>query len=207
MSTAKTPYRPSPTGDARYPWINKPDTKFNAAGLFKTDLIVSGEPAATFRAKLDTDAQAAFEAETKDMTPGERKKFSLYVPYTVEEDDEGNPTGRIIFHFKQNATLTIEGAEKQIRIAIFNAADEPKEIPIWSGDKIRVMYRPRTIKLASTKQVGIRLDFLKVQVLAKASRDAAPGGFGSVEGGYMGEEEGGFDTAASGAASDTSGDY
>ncbi|MEW6121267.1 MAG: hypothetical protein AB1698_01540 [Pseudomonadota bacterium] len=202
----KSPYRPSAPGIARYPWVNKPDTKFAApgsAGVFKTDLILEGEAAVKERTRVDAEAQAAFDAETEGMTPGEKKKWELYVPYTVEEDDEGNPTGRIIFHFKQSASITVEGVAKPIRIAIFNAADEPKEIPVFGGDTIRVMHKPRAIKLPSAKKAGVRLDFLKVQVLKKAERDSQPGGFGSVEGGYMGEEgESGFGASSGSATAD-----
>lgn len=208
MSTAKTPYRPSPPGPAVYPWVNKPDTKFapaGSAGVYKTGLVLEGEEAVKFRAKIDADAQAAFDAETEGLTPAQRKQWSLYVPYTVEEDDEDNPTGRIIFHFKQSASITVEGVAKAIRIAIFNAADEHKEIPVFGGDIIRVMHKSRPIKLQSAKKAGVRLDFLKVQVVKKAERDSSPGGFGAVEGGYMGDDESSFG-AASGSAS-TDGDY
>jgi len=202
----KSPYRIGPEGTARYPWVNKADTKFNDDGIFKTDVIVAGEAAKKEVERLDALAAAALEEETEGLSPAERKKWSVYVPYTVEEDEDGNPTGRVIFHYKQNAIIRVEGVAKPIKIAIFNAADEPKEIPVWSGDTIRVMAKTRNIKLASQKKAGVRLDFLKVQVLKKADRDAAQGGFGSVEGGYMGEEADSF-SAQNEAPADTSGDY
>lgn len=180
----KVPYKPSPIGIAGYPWLNKADTKYNAEGVFKTDLWVEGPEAQAYKEYLDREAEKAFEEETADMAPAERKKWRIYVPYEVEEDDQGNPTGRIKFSFKQNATINVEGVPKKIAIAIFDAADKEVHTPIFGGSTIRVMARPRNTKIAASKQAGVKLDFLKVQIIKVAERKAESG-FGAVEGGYV----------------------
>lgn len=210
-SPSSNPYRISPIGLGRYTWINKPDTKFNADGLYKTDLILDGEEAAKFKALIDAQCEAALVSETEDMTPGERKKWAVYLPYEVEEDDDGNPTGRIIFQFRQNAVIHLkDGTTKEIRIAIFDAADKAVDVPVFGGSKLRVLYRARPIKIASLKKAGVRLDFLKVQVIALAER-SQESGFGAVEGGYVAEEEeettGGFGAQDSAPPPATDADY
>jgi hypothetical protein len=182
----KVPYKPSPVGVAIHPWVNKPDTKFNADGVYQTGLAVEGEDAVKFREELDAAAKAAFEEETANMTPVERKKWSVFVPYSVEEDEDGKPTGRTIFRFRQNAILRLpDGETKRIRIGIYDSADRATEAEVWTGARIRVRYRPRNVKIASTKKAGVRLDFLKVQIVQLADRSASGGGFGAVEGGYV----------------------
>jgi hypothetical protein len=178
---------------AVYPWVNKPDTKFNSDGVYKTGLAVEGKDAEKFRKEIDLASQEAFDSETASMTAGERKKWSLYVPYEVEEDEEGKPTGRTIFHYRQNAVLKLaDGETKGIKIGIYDSADKPTEAEIWGGSKLRVKYYARPIKVASTKKAGVRLDFLKVQVIQLAERSDS-GGFGGVEGGYVDEEPGDYD--------------
>lgn len=209
MASNSTPYRISPEGVARYAWVNSPDVKFNADGVFKTDHIVDGAAAVKLKAEVDAAAEAAFEEGTKDLTPAEKKKWSIFYPYEVEENDDGTPTGRIIFKYRQNAIIRVEGEAKPIRIAIFDSTDKPTAAKVFGGSIIRVAYKPRAIKLASAKQWGVRLDFLKVQVVKLAERsDSGTGGFGSVEGGYVEEHHdesatGGF----KGGSASSSADY
>lgn len=185
---ARTPYRASPPGIAAYPWLNKPDVKFNVDGVFKTGLVVEGAEAQKLKEQLDVAAQKAFEEETADMAPAERKKWGIYVPYEEEETDDGHKTGRITFNFKQNAVIKVEGEPKPIKIAIFDAADKEVHTPIFGGSTIRVMFRERNTKIAASKKIGVKLDFLKVQLI-KLHERKNDSGFGAVEGGYVGDDE------------------
>lgn len=185
----------TPPGEALHAWIDKPDTKFNADGLFKTKLILDinetlkdrdgkdvlrdGQPvypARDWKAKVDEAAQAAFDEELADLSVGARKKWSLYLPYTEEEDEEGNPTGRIIFEFKRNAKIKIRrtGEEKNLSVACYNV--QGKAIPVtavYSGTIISVggvEFRP--IKITASQKAGVRMDFSKVQILKLRERDS-----------------------------------
>lgn len=184
---ALSPYRISPPLISRYVWVNTPDTKFNADGLFKFDGIGSDHAAIDFKATIDKAAEDAFEDATKDMTPAEKKKWSIFLPYDEEEDDAGNPTGRIIFKFRQNAVIKVEGEDKSIRIAIFDSQNNPTAVKVYGGSTLRASYKMRPIKLASAKKIGVRLDFLKVQVLkiADAAGGGGSSGFDTYEGGFV----------------------
>ncbi len=213
MSTTSKTYYDSPFGIAVHPWLNAPDTKFNAEGLFKVGLRLTGEDAENLKAKLDRASQEAFDdffenGEGSKMTPAERKKISIYVPYEVEEDPQtGEPTGAIVFHFKQNAVIKIRatGENKKIIIGIYDAAGKPMTKRIYGGSEIRVNYAIRPIPMKALKQVGVKLDFGRVQVKRLAAYTGGAG-FGAVEG-YEddGAEEGGFGAAEGAQQTDATG--
>lgn len=200
---AKTRYT-TPPGEALYAWIDKPDTKFNADGLFKTKLILdlnetakdkNGEefyPARVWKEKVDAQAQAAFDEELKDLSVGARKKWDLYLPYEEEEDDEGNPTGRIIFEFKRNAKIKIRktGEIKDLSVACYNVKGEAiKPTAVFSGTIIMVggvEFRP--IKITASQKAGVRMDFSKVQILKLRERTDNSFGDQSAQYGDWGSE-------------------
>lgn len=187
----KVPYRFSPFGSAVHPWLNKADTKFNAEGLYKTGLRhkLTDPGVAEQRAQLDAESQEAFEELTADLTPGERKKWKLYVPYTLEEDEQGNETGFITFHYKQNAVIKLrDGTTKEIKVGLKDAKNEDMHKPIFGGSTLRTLYKPRAIKMTSAKEAGIRLDLAAVQV-TKLQSSSGGRGFGVVEGGYSEDDD------------------
>lgn len=207
---ARVPYRATPTGICRHTWINKPDTKYKEDGEYKTELCFEGKEAAALKAEIDAAANAAFELETEQVPAKDKKKWSVYVPYEEEEDDKGNKTGRLWVTFRQNAVILVEGERKEIKIAVYDANDKPTHAQVFSGSTLRVMYKPRSIKVVSSKQAGVRLDFLKVQAIKLADRQQGDGGFGSVEGGYVddhAEETGDHFTQASKGGAAPSGDF
>jgi len=194
-------YRVSPIGTFLHPWFNRPDTKFNADGVFQTDLVLSGKAAQDFKTLCDQASEEAFAERTDKMTPAEKKKWSIYRPYEEVEDDDGNATGEIKFSFKQNHKIkTRDGDIKTISIEIRDAKDNVIEAQVFSGSEGRIMFTTRAIEMSSSKQVGARLDFSKVQItkLVKGSG----GGFGAVDGGYVQEDAGGSEPE-----DDNGGDY
>lgn len=204
-----TTFHISPFGEAEHPWLSKADTKYNPDGLFHTGLILEPGPETdAFVEKVTAASEAAFAEEAEKLTPGERKKFSLYVPVKPEEDAEGNPTGRWVASFKQNRVLKLkDGTTKEITIAIKDASGK-RDVhkPVFGGSVIRVMYSMRTAKIASSKEIGVRLDFASVQVKKLAT--SAGKGFGATEG-YHEDELDERDQAAFDPADDRSvaGDY
>ncbi|WP_269929973.1 hypothetical protein [Aminobacter sp. HY435] len=198
---AKHTYYDSAFGIAVYPHLNRPDNKFNAENpLFKTGLRLEGEAAQRQKEKVDVAAQAAFDdyfenGDGKSLTPGERKKFAVYYPYEVEEDSDGNPTGAIVFDFKQNARIRLkDGTVKDVVIGLYDAAGKEMHKLVRGGSEIRINYCMRPIPMKSLKQIGVRLDFSRVQV--RKLSEGNGGGFGAVEG-YQddGQQGDGFGSA------------
>jgi hypothetical protein len=204
-------YEFSPIGTAVHPWLTKADTKYNEGGLFKVDLGLGPDAAEKFKEHIQPQADYALQEHTKDMKPADAKKWSVFYPWSDEEDDDGKPTGEVLFKFRQNKTLKLkDGTEKIVTIGVVDAKTKPVKKPVYGGSELRVMYSMRKVVVASTKMVGIRLDFSSVQVI-KLTSSAAPG-FGEVEGGYSEDdqehahnENQSSDDGASGA--DNGGDY
>ena len=87
----------TPTGVAKYPWLLKPDTKFNADGEYKVTLVLDKEEAEPVIEKIESVLTEHLE-ELK--MSGKKKVKQGPLPYSDEEDDEGNPTGNVEFKFK-----------------------------------------------------------------------------------------------------------
>lgn len=179
----------SPLGEFLNPWFNKPDTKFNANGLFHSDHDASGPEAEATAELIEAASKAHLQKYIQDqkMTPGEAKKWSVYLPFERLEDDDGNPTGVIRFTYKQNAKIKSSkepSGYKAIKIELRDSHDNPMVENVWSGSEGRTMFSMRGIEMVSSKQVGVRLDLAKVQI-TKLQQGGASAGFGKVEGGFV----------------------
>lgn len=178
-------YKQSPIGIARHAWINKPDTKYNADGLYHVKLVLQSDDAEAFKKEIDALVEEAYksEAELAGLKPADLKKWGKYYPYEVEEDDQGAPTGYVAFIFKQNAKIKLrDGGVKQFKVGIRDGKNAETDENVFGGSTIRVLYAPRNVKLATAKQFGVRLDFSMVQLIKKAPMTG--GGFDEVDGAY-----------------------
>ena len=201
-----TTYHISAIGEFQHPWFNKPDTAFNNDdGLYHTKLILEGADAENLKAKIEGASQSFLNEQTDEMKPADAKKWSLYTPFEDELDDAGEPTGRTVFTFKQNAKIRLrDGSVKEIKIELRDAADKVIDKAIYSGSEGRILFSMRGITMSSSRQAGVRLDFYKVQVTKLVQGGGSSKGFGAVEGGY--EADAG-DTGFGSADSDEGGDY
>ena len=200
----------SPIGVLNHPWINKPDTKFNADGLFHTEHGVKGKPGEDLAAKIEQAAKAALAEHVQEMKPAEAKKWDLYLPFEREEDDDGNPTGTIMFSYKQNAKIKSAkepSGFKDVTIEVRDSKDNVIDVAIWDGSEGRIMFSMRPIVMVSTRKVGVRLDFAKVQITKLVQGGGSSRGFGAVEDGYVADDsDKGFGSVPKGDASDNQGE-
>lgn len=181
----------TPIGSFRHAWFNRPDTKYKEEGLYHGDLILSGQPAEDLAEKIEAHAKAYFAEKTSKMGKGEAAKWELLLPFERETDDEtGEPTGNIIFSFKQNAKIKVNGETKEVKISLRDAKNQEFNAPIYSGSEGRVKFSMRGIELAGNKKAGTRLDFGSVQI---TKLQQGGGGFDEVEGGFTsgGDQSGG----------------
>lgn len=202
-----------------YPWLNRPDTKFKEGGLYHTGFRGSGKEAEAMAAKIEAFAQEAFEDHMVNAFPDEkernkaRKQWSIHLPFERETDDDDNPTGAIVFEFKQNATIKIKktGELKTVQIGLYDAEGNEMHSPIYGGSEGRVRYSLRATPMVSQKKVGVRLDFAAVQISKLATGSSGGGGFGKIEGGYVEDSSaGGFGSInkdQEGSGPDQGGDY
>ena len=187
----KTTYR-SPSGTLVWPRLIEADTKFKEEGEYSTKLRVSGAEAAGLVAEIDRQAANSLAtAKANETSPAKAKKWtSKHLPYEMEEDDDGNETGDILFKFKARATGVSRKTGKAWarRIPLFDAKGgviNTDGLEVWGGTVAKIAfqfipYAPTTVVGAS---VSLGIQAVQVLELVSGSQQSA-GAFG------FGEEEG-----------------
>ncbi|MDG4856402.1 hypothetical protein [Mesorhizobium sp. WSM4982] len=206
-------YKDSPYGEAIYPHLNAPDTKFakeQGDGEFKVDLAIKAEDGGEeLYSTVSAAAQQAFDDWMSDPEKGgklpklKREEFKVYCPARMERDENtGDPTGRYIFDFRQNARIKLkDGTFKDVTVGLYQPDGKTAvKKGIWSGSVLRVRYSIRPIPMPGLKQVGVRLDFAAVQVRKLAGGKSQQGFAADPNGEY---DQGGDD--ADGFAADQGG--
>ena len=170
----------SPKGLASYPYLTKPDTKFNPDGEYKVSLIVAGDDASKAIDFL-TEKHNASVAQAKKENAGKRVKEGE-LPF-IENDD-----GTVTFKFKMKAKVTPKkGDPFEQKPALFDAKGKPLtgEPKIGGGSAIKVSYEvvPYYTAIAGAG-VSLRLKAVQIIELKEYS------GGGNAESYGFGEEEG-----------------
>lgn len=189
-------------GVSEHPWINKADTKYQADGVFKNTVVFDHSLPTTMNllAMIDeaaAEVKARLIDDNEGLSAGEKKKWKLYVPYVIEEDDEGNPTGRVKIMFKRNRVIRLQGGEtKELSVAVYDSKGKvipAEELPaIYGGTVLKTLFSFRDVKVPGTKQVGVKLDFAAVKIVkiaksGSSGRDpfSKDGDDGSDDDGYV----------------------
>lgn len=186
----KLPQHISPKGVFMYPKLTTPDTKYKAEGEFSVKLLV---PASEAQSLMDlTDVAAAeslAEAKENAGTPVKSKKWETkYLPYEIEEDDDGNETGNVLFKFSSKASgVTKDGKPwKRKGVSLVDASGKPmRSVDVWGGTVGYIAFK--FIKYAPTPQVGASVKFQLdaaqiVKLVQGGERDGASFGFAAEEG-------------------------
>lgn len=181
MSKVKNPRYTTPAGIAQYPYLTKPDTKFNPDGEYKISVEIPGAAAQDIVTFLD-EQFAASVAKAKKENPGKKIKEGD-VPYSVNDD-----TGKVTVRFKLKAKVTPKmGDPFEQRPALFDAKGKPigADAKIGGGSKVKVAYEmvPYYTAIAGAG-VSLRLKAVQVIDLVEFSGGASSEAYG------FGEEEG-----------------
>jgi len=127
----------TPIGKARYPHLSEPDTKFDENGSYHVALVLSNEEAQDLIDRLESRFNDEYAGFCRERKKNNLKQADL--PYSPEEDDDGNPTGNMIFRFKMRAK-TSKGVDR--RPLLFDAKMKPMTELIGGGSRIRVSFEP-----------------------------------------------------------------
>lgn len=180
----KLPMHRTPEGVAIYPSLVKPDTRFNADGVFKLKLRLPFEDAEGVLEVIDAafDEQlAVIKKERKGKKVKEADK-----PYEMVVNEEGEETGEVDINFKMNHVVRPQNKEPFSQKPDLFDAKGNKFTPrsIWGGSKVKVAFQ---IQPYFTAQIGsgVTLRLKAVQVI-----ELVEGGGGSAESYGFGEEEG-----------------
>lgn len=164
----------TPVGELVYPWLSKPDTRYDPDGVYQTKLLLPFEMAQELIAKL--------EKVRNDFTHSlDTAKQNTYNPadvYEDELDDEGTATGNVLFRFKLKSTVTPrEGdAFTQSPVLVYAEDGSAVESPIYGGTMAKLKGQIVPYALASAKSIGVTLRFRSVQVHELVTADGSGGG-------------------------------
>jgi len=116
----------TPKGIAQYPWLSKPDTKFNEEGVYKVDLIIPKADAIPLLKQINEVFAENVDKETKKAKGQDIQKAKP--PYSEELDEAGQPTGNVVLRFKS-----------KYKPSVFDAKGIPMvDSSIWGGSELKV---------------------------------------------------------------------
>lgn len=146
----------TPKAVARYPWLNKPDTKWQELGEYKVDLVMDHEEAEDLIAMIDDAIAEKFKAEKS------KKKAPL--PYSMELDDDGEETGRVIFKCKNRNRMNKKGELWDRKPIIVDSKGNATDVEIGGGSVLRAkleLYPWHNAALGT----GVSLQIKAIQVI------------------------------------------
>lgn len=147
----------TPSGIAVYPKIEKPDTKFDANGIYSIDLDLDSKDAVELATKLTQIADAAYAAECKAKGKKSLKRSDM--PWKETED------GKVRFKFKLKAKGGSGEKQWDQKPAIFDAKGNPiKDVNVGSGSTVKVAFEAVPYFTAMVGH-GISLRLRAVQIL------------------------------------------
>ena len=214
MDAEKREYAPrrlTDVGFLFFPHVIKADGKFNPEKpRYKADISLLSEQAQPHIDYVMTDEKwgmpAAEALRDKAVADAKKagKKFpakkdpanaDMVVPYADVNDEDGNPTGRIIIKVRGNDRYKDKktGEVKFLQVKLFNSKGvelkgnaRPKDV--WSGSRARVNYTAFPYYNAATNEYGVSLRLEAVKIIELKS-----GGSGGPSASDMGGEEDGYE--------------
>jgi hypothetical protein len=182
----------TPVGVAKYPWLNKPDTKFDPQGVYRVQLALDPEKHEEFLARLDEMVEksvAQAKADLRKNKPQDIDKIIVKPAYEKEYDSDGEETGMVEIKFKMKHIINTKNGDITLTPDLFDGKGNvinPKEVNIYGGSKMRINFTPRAYYMASTKMAGVSMQLNAVQVIELVERgsDSSFYGFGEVDDGF-----------------------
>jgi len=168
----------TPKGVLVYPHLNKADTKFDNAGVWRANLRLTADEAQSLKKSIDE----AMEANADELTKQKGKKVKIANP-PYNEDEDGN----FVFTFKMKASGTRPNGEKWEQKPILYDAKgnvfQANGKTIWGGTKAKVAFQVSPYFVSSIGAgVSLRLKAVQIIELVTGGDDASSYGFTEEEG-------------------------
>lgn len=149
IDVRKLPQHTTAVGELAFGYITEPSTEYDEKGQYFLKLRF---PAESKEAKrlikiIDDAAEKAYDmAMERIESAAERKKLKRADPsYSMEEDEDGNETGNVLFNFKRKAVrVDKKGNEKPVKLVLFDSIGRPVEqegLELWGGSEIAVAFK------------------------------------------------------------------
>jgi len=180
--STKLPRFSTPVGEAVYPALHRPDTKFHDAGIWKADVRVAGDAAQTLMASLGK----IHKDHTGKPVPKDGGNL-----WQVETDDDGDPTGNIMFKLRVKNVVRKDGEMWERKPKLFDTSSPPQPlggVEPWGGTKMIVAF---DVYCYDIPKKGVKLQPVAVQII-----DLKTGGGENAEAFGFNEMEEGFKTDA-----------
>lgn len=133
-------------------------------GDFSISLVVSEIEAAEMCEYLEGVGNEQFQAQVK-RDPKMKNALSTRHSFDTEYDDNGDPTGNLVFKFKAKAR-TKEGLKR--RVMVVDAKRKPMDklgIEIGNGSQVNIAFNPTANYVAAQKTIYVTLYLSAVQVI------------------------------------------
>lgn len=187
---------------AKWPWLTKPDTKFNEGGVFRVTAVLDPNipEDLEFLELIDKVGEAAYEQAKMEIEKeknaakrNQKLKQLVLAPVSQEElDENGEATGKVELKFKSYATRRDkEGNEVAVSIPLCDAHRnrlDPENTPIGNGSELRISGMAKGRYVAAQGKAYVTLYISAVQVVKLVPYLAGDGefsGFSDEEGGYV----------------------
>jgi hypothetical protein len=182
MAKKKNPV--TPVAPCLWPFLNKPDTRYNKDGVFRVSLEFDQDD--EFPKLVEKAAKKAFEEAKANMKPKEAKKLEFFNPVRDIEDEEGEPTGNVKIEFKTYATFKDQktGEVRNVRLNAYDAEGKPlKKIPqIGNGSLLSIAFNPVGKATSGKFYYTLYLNAFQLVELHEFNPDGSAFGFGKHEG-------------------------
>ena len=179
-----TPARP-----CLYPFLKKPDTRWDDDGVYKVSLVFDNED--DFVTKIENKAKKEFAIAKDNMKPAQAKKLVFVSPVTDEEDEDGNTTGNVKVGFKSKALFRKDGDVTFNKLKVFDAQGVLIEnLPnIGNGSKLKIAFNPVGTVVKSEFYLTCWMNAVQMIELVEFNPDGSSYGFGKEEGGYAADNK------------------
>lgn len=150
--------------------VNTPDTKYVSTGVFYIKAIFEPETNVEHE-KFINEFKAMQEDAFSEIAKKDpkKKRWSIHERFVEELDEDGEPTGRLVATFKQNAVLKSKRTGKEWRIEKIPCFDakrqELTDVEIGNYSTCRIKFSTRTTESANNKEVITTMDLGAVQVI------------------------------------------
>ena len=206
------------SGEALFPKLTEPETKFNPEGVYTTKLILSDDDATRLYSILEELRDVAVEEvfqEIKSKKPkmaDDKIRESIKVvdlplsELTDKETGEGTGQRAVTVKCKASGVNKKTGKPWKRKVPLFDSKGHPVKqegLEIWSGSRLRVNALAYSFNVPALG-VGISLTLEAAQILSlsNGSRNATSFGFAEEEDGWIPEENDGLTSVEQTLAND-----
>lgn len=190
----------TPIGVFKYAHLNKPDTRYKEDGEFSVTVALDKDDEATAAFikqidKLTAQQQEAADEGWENASPKQKaawKKKGIEEPtlmpaYEDELDEDGDPTGRVLFKFKTKASFTNKEG-KTVKKVVTLVDGRGQVIPskkrplVYAGTEGRVAFSVGAAFIAKDAECFLSFYLNQVQITKLATGGGGTSAFGAVEG-------------------------